>query len=79
MTSRSQAFSVGYSAPEIGIKTSSDSSGYTNTVDIWVVGCIAHEVLTQVLPFPSISQLSLYCIRPEFLRNSMHAKNISRK
>ena len=78
-TLRTEAFSAGYSAPEMGIDTSGDSSEYTNAVDIWALGCITHEVLTQVLPFPSISQLSLYCIRPEFPRNSMLAKNISRK
>ena len=63
----------------MGVRTSGDSSEYTNSVDIWAIGCISHEMLTGVLPFPSISDLSLYCIRPEFPRNSMHRKNISRK
>ena len=63
----------------MGIKTSGDSSEYMNAVDIWAIGCIAHEMLMQVLPFPNISKLSLYCTRPEFPRNSMLLKNISRK
>ena len=73
---RTPEFSPGYSPLEIGIKTSGDSSEYTNAVDIWAVGCIAHEMLTRLLPFPNISELSLYCISP---RNSMLLKNISRK
>ena len=76
---RPEAFSPGYSAPEMGIKTIGDSSDYTNAVDMWAVGCIAHEMLTRLLPFPNISELSLYCIRPEFPRNFMLVKNISRK
>ena len=76
---RTQAFTVGYFAPEAGIATSGDSSEYTNAVDIWAVGCIAHEMLTQVLPFRTLFELSLYCNRPEFPRNYMLLKNISRE
>ena len=75
---RTQAFTSGYFAPEAGISTS-DSSEYTNAVDIWAIGCIIHEMLTQVLPFRNFRELSLYCTRPEFPRNYMLLKNISRE
>ena len=76
---RTQAFTNGYFAPEAGIATGGDSSEYTNAVDIWAVGCIAQEMLTQVLPFRNLFELSLYYTRPEFPRNSMLLKNISRR
>ena len=47
-----EVFSAGYSAPEMGINIGSDSSEYTNAVDIWAAGCIAHRMLTQILPVP---------------------------
>ena len=48
-------------------------------MDIWAAGCIAHEILTRVLPFRNFLELSLYCNRPEFPRISMLLKNISQK
>ena len=36
-------------------------------------------MLTRLLPFPIISERSLYCIRTELPRNFMLVKNISRK
>ena len=76
---RTQAFSPGYSAPEVMINASSDSSEYTNAVDMWAVGCIAHETLTRVRPFLSFFELSLYCNRHEFPWGPMRQKNISQK
>ena len=75
---RTQAFSAGYSAPEMGFKTSGDSSEYTNAVDIWALGCITHEVLTQALPFRDFVELSSYCSRPELPRNALLSRNISK-
>ena len=63
----------------MGAATSGDSSEYTNAVDIWALGCITHEMLTQVLPFPNFFVLSQYCTRPEFPRNTMISKNISKE
>ena len=76
---RSAAYEPGYSAPEMGGSTSSESSEYTNAVDIWALGCITHEMLTQVVPFPNLVALRSYCIRPEFLREIMLSKHISRE
>ena len=75
---RTQAFSLGYCAPEIVINTS-NSSEYTNAVDMWAVGCIAHEILTGSLPFPGISELQSYCNWREFPWGLMCQKNVSRK
>ena len=75
---RTQAFTSGYFAPEAGIGTS-DSSEYTNAVDIWAMGRIIQEMLTRVLPFQNFRELSLYCTRPEFPRNYMLLKNISQE
>ena len=68
-----------YTAPEAGIDTSRETSEYTNAVDIWAIGCIAHEMLTQVLPLRNLIDLSSYCKRREFPRNYMLLKNISRE
>ena len=76
---RTQAFSRGYSAPDMVIATSDDSSEYTNAVDIWALGCITHEMLTRALPFSSFFELRLYCVRPEFPRDALLSKNISEK
>ena len=75
---RTQAFSAGYSAPEMGFKTSGDSSEYTNAVDIWALGCITHEVLTQTLPFRDLVELSSYCFCPKLPQDTLLSKNISK-
>ena len=62
--------------PEVGIDTSGDTSEYTNAVDVWATGCIAHELLTQVPPFRGFRGLISYCYRPEFPREAMLPKNI---
>ena len=76
---RTQVLSLGYFAPEMGIAAGGDSSQYTNAVDIWALGCITHEMLTGVLPFPSLFELSRYCIRSEPPRKTMLSKRISWK
>ena len=37
-----------YTAPEISIHGNSE---YTNTVDIWSLGCVVHKILTGRTPF----------------------------
>jgi serine/threonine protein kinase len=76
---RTQAFSRNYVAPEAGVTTSGDTSEYTKAVDIWALGCITHEILTQTLPFRGLFELSSYCNLPEFPREAMHSRNISQK
>ena len=59
--------------------TIGDSSEYTNAVDIWAIGCNTHEILTRVLPFRNFFELSSYCARHEFPRNSLLRKNINQQ
>ena len=68
---------MGYVAPEVGFDTSRETSEYTNAIDIWALGCITHEVLTQTLPFRGFRELLLYCSRPKLPRDTMLSKNIS--
>jgi serine/threonine protein kinase len=42
----------------------SETSEYTNAVDLWSVGCIIHRVLTGAVPFPSLLSLRNYCKDP---------------
>ena len=70
---------MGYIAPETGIDTHRETSEYTNAIDIWALGCITHEVLTQALPFRGLGELSSYCSCPKLPRDAMLAKNISKR
>lgn len=68
-----------YLAPEVGIDPNRDTSVYTNAVDVWSIGCITHELLTQVLPFRGITVLTRYCSYPEFPRELMLTKSVARR
>ena len=67
-----------YVAPEAGIDTSRETSEYTNAIDIWALGCITYEMLTQTLPFRGLGELSSYCLCPKLPQDTMLAKNISK-
>jgi serine/threonine protein kinase len=50
-------------APELyfyvpGLNT--DTSQYTNAVDLWALGCIVYRIMTQAVPFPSLLSLRNY-------------------
>jgi len=50
-----------YSAPEIlGLDSNSESSNYTNAVDIWSLGCVIYELLAGAKLFVSDFQLCRY-------------------
>ena len=50
-----------YSAPEvIGLDSSSETSDYTNSVDIWSLGCVIYELLTGTKLFALEGQVSRY-------------------
>ena len=67
-----------YDAPEMEVDTSRETSGYTNSIDIWALGCITHEILTLALPLQGRVELSSYCSNPKLPRNTMALKNISK-
>ena len=50
-----------YSAPEVlGLDSNSETSDYTNSVDIWSLGCVIYELLVGTKSFLSESQVSRY-------------------
>ena len=50
-----------YSAPEVlGLDSNSETSEYTNSVDIWSLGCVIYELLVGTKLFISESQVSRY-------------------
>ena len=50
-----------YSAPEVlGLDSNSETSDYTNSVDIWSLGCVIYELLVGKRLFPSQGQVFLY-------------------
>ena len=67
-----------YVAPEVGYDARRETSEYTNAIDIWALGCITHEMLTQAVPFRCLRELTQYCSCPKLPRDTMLAKNISK-
>ncbi|KAG0640226.1 kinase-like domain-containing protein [Tuber brumale] len=58
---RSQVCTIYYAAPEIlGIGSTSESSVYTNAVDMWSLGCVVYELLEGVRLFCSIGEIAHY-------------------
>ena len=50
-----------YGAPEVlGLDSSSETSDYTNSVDIWSLGCVIFELLVGRRLFVSVGQVSRY-------------------
>lgn len=49
-----------YAAPEALDYHSSETSVYTNAVDIWSLGCVVHVVITGKTPFPHVRKLMEY-------------------
>ena len=50
-----------YLAPEVLGYVDEETSQYTNSVDIWSLGCVCHRLLTMSPPFPKRSALATYC------------------
>lgn len=49
-----------YTAPEVLGYISSETSSYTNAVDIWSLGCLIHAIITKETPFTDTRQLLNY-------------------
>ena len=67
-----------YVAPDVGIDTHLETSEYTKAIDIWALGCITDEILTQTLPFGGWQELSAYCSYPQLPVSTMLSKNTSK-
>ncbi|PUU79614.1 calcium/calmodulin-dependent protein kinase type 1B, partial [Tuber borchii] len=60
-TFRTQVSTQGYSAPEVlGLDSNSETSDYTNSVDIWSLGCVIYELIVGTKLFASEAQVSRY-------------------
>ena len=60
-TFHTQVSTQGYSAPEVlGLDSNSETSDYTNSVDIWSLGCVIYELLVGTKLFASEAQVSRY-------------------
>ena len=52
-----------YGAPEVlGLDSNSETSVYTNSVDIWSLGCVIFELLAGTRLFASVTQMSRYSL-----------------
>ncbi|RPA91679.1 kinase-like protein [Choiromyces venosus 120613-1] len=55
---RSQVYTNYYAAPEVlGIDTNSETSTYTNAVDMWSLGCVVYELLVGERLFSSLGHI----------------------
>ncbi|PUU79622.1 kinase-like domain-containing protein [Tuber borchii] len=60
-TFHTQVLTQVYSAPEVlGLDSNSETSDYTNSVDIWSLGCVIYELLVGKQFFVSEAQVSRY-------------------
>jgi serine/threonine protein kinase len=62
---RTRAGTQEYMAPELFYyvqEIDTETSEYTNAIDLWSLGCIVYRVVTGEVPFPSMLSLRNYCI-----------------
>jgi len=63
-TFHTQVSTPAYGAPEVlGLDSTSETSEYTNSVDVWSLGCVTYELLVGTKLFVSVGQLSRYYFR----------------
>jgi len=65
-TLHTQVVTASYGAPEVlGLDSNCESSDYTNSVDIWSLGCVIYEVLVGTNLFDSWYQVPRYLIQKQ--------------
>jgi len=65
-TLHTQVVTASYGAPEVlGLDSNSESSDYTNSVDIWSLGCVIYELLVGTKLFVSLYQVTCYLIKKQ--------------
>jgi ankyrin repeat protein len=77
---RTEVGTRNFKAPEVqGLSAGLESTyEYTNSVDIWAVGCVAHWILTQKVPFDSFATLFMYVEQDgKFPERAMHVNSVS--
>jgi len=60
---RTHAGTEKYMAPELYFYVpdlNTETSQYTNAVDLWALGCIVYRIMTRSVPFPSLLLLRNY-------------------
>jgi hypothetical protein len=74
---RTEVGSRSFQAPEVaGII--GEYGDYSNSVDIWSLGCVIYKVLTGAVPFDGIMALESYCSsRTEFPEKALREKGVS--
>ena len=66
-----------YRSPEMESLLKGDPSVSRFSVDIWALGCTAHELLTLTTPFTKLREYILFLGGGEFPRNALLSKRIS--
>lgn len=66
-----------YTAPEVTGLFSSETSAYSNAVDIWSLGCLIHFMLTDSTPFPTFRRLNYYIQHEQFPETELRENNAS--
>ncbi|KAF8536080.1 kinase-like domain-containing protein [Trichophaea hybrida] len=67
-----------YTAPEVHAVDDHGHSEYTNAVDIWSLGCIVHQVLTNKLPFTTANYWGFIYGAIEFPTQHLEAESVSK-
>ncbi|KAF8538589.1 kinase-like domain-containing protein [Trichophaea hybrida] len=58
---RTRIYTKPYAAPEVLDMMESGKEEYTSAVDIWSLGCVSHQLLTNAVPFKTSTDLDKYC------------------
>lgn len=66
-----------YIAPEVTGLFQSETSVYSNAVDMWSLGCLIHFMFTDSTPFPTFRRLNHYVQHENFPETELRERNAS--